>query len=104
MEMIKVRDLAYEYIRRDEEGNVESINRAIDGVSLDVKRGDFIAILGANGSGKSTLAKHINAILYPSEGTVWVNGLSTAKEDNMGNEEVPAWSFKIPIIKLYLPW
>ena len=55
MEMIKVRDLAYEYIRRDEEGNVESINRAIDGVSLDVKRGDFIAILGANGSGKSTL-------------------------------------------------
>ncbi|CUH91900.1 energy-coupling factor transporter ATPase [Herbinix luporum] len=83
MEMIKVRDLAYEYIRRDEEGNVESINRAIDGVSLDVKRGDFIAILGANGSGKSTLAKHINAILYPSEGTVWVNGLSTAKEDNI---------------------
>ncbi|TAH69125.1 MAG: energy-coupling factor transporter ATPase, partial [Anaerolineaceae bacterium] len=83
MEMIKVRDLAFEYIRRNEEGNVESINRAIDGVSLDVKKGDFIAIIGANGSGKSTLAKHINAILYPSEGTVWVNGLSTLEEENL---------------------
>ena len=81
--MIKVKDLAFEYIRRDEEGNVESINRAIDGVSLDIKKGDFIAILGANGSGKSTLAKHINAILYPSEGTVWVNGLSTSEEENL---------------------
>ena len=83
MEMIKVEDLAFEYIRRDEEGNVESINRAIDGVSLNVEKGDFIAILGANGSGKSTLAKHINAILYPTEGTVWVNGLSTTEENNL---------------------
>lgn len=83
MEMIKVEDLAFEYIRRNEEGDVESINRAIDGVSLDVKKGDFIAIIGANGSGKSTLAKHINAILYPSEGTVWVNGLNTSKEENL---------------------
>lgn len=83
MEMVKVEDLAFEYIRRDEEGNVESINRAIDGVSLDVKKGDFIAVLGANGSGKSTLAKHINAILYPTEGTVWVNGLKTSEEENL---------------------
>lgn len=83
MEIIKVKDLTFEYIRRDEEGNVESINRAIDGVSLDIKKGDFITILGANGSGKSTLAKHINAILYPSEGTVWVNGLSTSEENNL---------------------
>lgn len=83
MDMIKVEDLAYEYIRRNEEGDVESINRAIDGVSLDVKKGDFIAIIGANGSGKSTLAKHINAILYPSEGAVWVNGLNTSKEENL---------------------
>lgn len=83
MDMIKVRDLAFEYIRRDEEGNVESISRAIDGVSLDVKKGDFIAILGANGSGKSTLAKHINAILYPTEGSVWVNGLKTSEEKNI---------------------
>ncbi len=83
MEMIKVEDLAFEYIRRNEEGDVESINRAIDGVSLDVKKGDFIAIIGANGSGKSTLAKHLNAILYPSEGTVWVNGMNTTKEENL---------------------
>ncbi len=83
MEMIRVEDLAFEYIRRNEEGDVESINRAIDGVSLDVKKGDFVAIIGANGSGKSTLAKHINAILYPSEGTVWVNGMNTSKEENL---------------------
>ncbi len=83
MEMIKVKDLSFEYIRRDEDGNVESINKAIDNVNLAVKKGDFIAILGANGSGKSTLAKHINAILYPSEGSVWVNGLNTAEESNL---------------------
>ena len=65
MEMIKVCDLAFDYIRRNEGGNVESIYRAINGVNLDVKRGDFIAIIGANGS-KSTLAKHINAILFPT--------------------------------------
>ncbi len=83
MEMIKVQDLAYEYIRRDEDGNVESISRAIDQVNLEVKKGDFIAVLGANGSGKSTLAKHINAILYPTEGAVWVNGRKTSEEENL---------------------
>ncbi len=83
MEMIKVKDLTFEYIRRDEEGNVESINKAIDHVNLDVKQGDFIAVLGANGSGKSTLAKHINAILYPTNGSVWVNGMNTAEEKNL---------------------
>jgi len=83
MEMIKMDGLSFEYIRRDEDGNVESINRAIDKVSLDVKKGDFIAVLGANGSGKSTLAKHINAILYPTEGTVWVNGMNTRDEKNL---------------------
>lgn len=83
MEMIKVNELSFEYIRRDENGNVESINKAIDNVSLSVKKGDFIAILGANGSGKSTLAKHINAILYPTEGSVWVNGMNTADEKNI---------------------
>ncbi|MGF7145400.1 energy-coupling factor transporter ATPase [Anaerotaenia torta] len=81
--MIKVQDLAYEYIRRDEDGNVESISRAIDQVNLEVKKGDFIAVLGANGSGKSTLAKHINAILYPTEGAVWVNGRKTSEEENL---------------------
>ena len=83
MEMIKVRDLSFEYIRRDEDGNVESINKAIDHISLDVKKGDFIAVLGANGSGKSTLAKHINAILSPTEGSVWVNGMNTADDNNL---------------------
>lgn len=82
-DMIDVKDLAYEYIRRDEEGNVESINRAIDNVSFTIKKGDFVAILGANGSGKSTMAKHINAILNPTEGSVWVNGLNTADEENI---------------------
>ena len=83
MDMIKVDQLSFEYIRRDEDGNVESINKAIDEVSLNVKKGDFVAILGANGSGKSTLAKHINAILYPTEGTVWVNGMNTTDEKNL---------------------
>jgi len=83
MDMIKVEDLSFEYIRRDENGDVESINKAIDMVNLGVKKGDFIAILGANGSGKSTLAKHINAILYPTQGSVWVNGLNTADEKNI---------------------
>ena len=84
-DMVKVENLAFEYIRRDEEGNIESVNRAIDGVNIDVKKGDFIAILGANGSGKSTLAKHINAILYPTEGTVWVNGMNTLDDKHLWN-------------------
>ena len=84
-EMIEVKNLVYEYIRRDEDGNVESINRAIDNVSFHIKKGDFVAILGANGSGKSTLAKHINAILYPTEGSVWVNGLNTLEDKNLWN-------------------
>jgi len=83
MDMLKVEKLSFEYIRRDEDGNVESINKAIDEVTLNVKKGDFIAVLGANGSGKSTLAKHINALLYPTEGSVWVNGLNTAEEQNI---------------------
>lgn len=77
MGIIRTNKLAYEYIRRDEEGNVSGITRAVDGVDIDVKEGDFIAILGHNGSGKSTLAKHINAILAPSEGTVVVDDMDT---------------------------
>lgn len=80
MGIIKVRDLVYEYIRRDEEGNVEGITTAVDDVSLDIEQGDFVAVLGHNGSGKSTLAKHLNAILYPAEGTVWVDGKDTKEE------------------------
>lgn len=78
--MIKADRLSFEYIRRDEEGNVEGITRAVDAVDLDIAKGDFIAILGHNGSGKSTLAKHMNAILYPTEGTVFVDGKNTADE------------------------
>ncbi len=83
MGMINAKNVVYEYIRRDEEGNVESINRAIDDVSLDIKKGDFIAILGHNGSGKSTFAKHINAILTPGDGTLLVNGMDTKEEDKV---------------------
>ena len=83
MGIIKIKDLVFEYIRRDEEGNVEGITKAVDAVSLDIKQGDFVAILGHNGSGKSTLAKHMNAILYPSEGTVWVDGKDTMEEENV---------------------
>lgn len=83
MGIIKAKDLVHEYIRRDEEGNVESIQTALDKVSLDVKKGNFIAVLGHNGSGKSTLAKHINAILEPTEGSLWVDGFDTTDEKNI---------------------
>ena len=83
MGIIKIKDLIYEYAKRDEEGNVESTIRAVDDVNLDVKKGEFIAVLGHNGSGKSTMAKHINAILTPTEGTVWVAGKDTSREENV---------------------
>ena len=83
MGIIKAKQLVHEYIRRDEEGNVESIQTALDNVDLDVKQGDFIAILGHNGSGKSTLAKHINALLAPSEGSLFVDGMDVSKEENV---------------------
>lgn len=83
MEIIKAKNVVYEYIRRDEEGNVEGITKAVNDVSLDIEQGQFIAILGHNGSGKSTLAKHMNAILNPTEGTLWVDGMDTTEEDNI---------------------
>lgn len=82
MNIIETSHLSYDYIRHDEEGNVEGITRAVSDVNLSVKQGQFIAILGHNGSGKSTLAKHINALLLPSEGTALVDGRDTAKEEN----------------------
>ena len=85
MGIIEAAKLVHEYIRRDEEGKVEEIRRAVDGVDLDVERGEFIAILGHNGSGKSTLAKHINAILAPTEGTMWVGGMDTKEEKDIWN-------------------
>lgn len=83
MSIVETKNLKFEYIRRDDEGNVEGITTAIDNVSLEIKQGDFIAILGHNGSGKSTLAKHINAVLYPTEGTVWVDGMNTTDEAHL---------------------
>lgn len=80
--VIQTKDLVFEYVRRDEEGNVESIDTAVDHVDLDVAPGQFISILGHNGSGKSTLAKHINALLIPTGGTVLVNGRDTSKPEN----------------------
>ena len=83
MSMIKTDNLIFEYAKRDEEGNVIGSFRAIDEVNLDIEPGQFIAILGHNGSGKSTLAKHMNAILTPTEGAMWVDGKNTKKEDNI---------------------
>lgn len=83
MGIIRTDDLVFEYIRRDEEGNVESIKEAISHVDLNVKEGQFIAILGHNGSGKSTLAKHLNALLTPTEGTVTIDNMDTSEESNI---------------------
>ncbi len=83
MNIIKGRKLSYEYQKLDEEGNVEEMIRAVDDVDLDVKAGDFVAILGHNGSGKSTLAKHLNAILIPTEGTLYVDGKDTKDESKL---------------------
>ena len=81
--MIKIAKLIHDYIQRDDEGNAAGTFRAIDGVDLNVKAGQFIAVLGHNGSGKSTLAKHLNALLFPTEGTVWVDGMDTKDEKNL---------------------
>lgn len=83
MGIVKTKNLVYEYIRRDEEGNVEAIVKAVDEVNLNIEQGQFVAILGHNGSGKSTLAKHINAILNPTEGTIWVDGMDTTDEEKL---------------------
>ncbi len=83
MNMIEAKNLAYEYIRRDEEGNVEGIIRAVDGVTLEIEPGDFVAILGHNGSGKSTIAKQINAILEPTEGYLYVDGKDVTNPDKL---------------------
>lgn len=81
--MIRFKDVTFEYIRRDEEGNVEGITKALDCFSMHISKGEFVAVLGANGSGKSTMAKHINGLLIPEEGTVTVDGLDTGEEENL---------------------
>lgn len=85
MEMVRTNKLVFEYEKRDEEGNVIGKHRAIDEVSIQIKPGEFVAILGHNGSGKSTLAKHMNAILVPSEGTMWVDGKDTKDPEELWN-------------------
>lgn len=82
MGIVKAKNLTFEYIRRDEDGNVEGITKAVDNVSIDIKQGDFVAVLGHNGSGKSTFAKHLNVLVMPTEGTVWVDGMDTREEEN----------------------
>ena len=99
MEIIKANNVVYEYIRRDEEGNVEGITRAVNDVSLDIEQGQFIAILGHNGSGKSTLAKHMNALLIPTEGTMLVDGIDTARTTSGRSVRQPAWCFRIRITR-----
>lgn len=81
--MIKTDKLVFEYEKQDDDGRVIGVSRAIDEVDLDVKPGQFVAILGHNGSGKSTLAKHMNSILVPTEGTMWVDGKDTKLEENL---------------------
>ena len=83
MGIVKTKDLTFEHIRRDEEGNVEGITTAVDHVNIDLQAGQFIAVLGHNGSGKSTLAKHFNALVSPTEGTVWVDGMDTKEDDKI---------------------
>ena len=82
MGIVKAKNLTFEYIRRDEDGNVEGITKAVDNVSIDIKQGDFVAVLGHNGSGKSTFAKHLNALVMPTEGTVWVAGMDPREDEN----------------------
>ena len=83
MDLISAKKLVFEYVRRDKNGEVEGFKRAVDEVDLDIKQGDFIAILGANGSGKSTLAKHLNSLLHPTEGTVFVDGNDTTDAEKI---------------------
>ena len=83
MGILKAFKLGFDYLKYDEDGNVEATQRAVNDVNLDIEAGDFVAVLGHNGSGKSTLAKQINALLIPSEGTMWVDDMDTAKEPEL---------------------
>ena len=103
--MIQTKELIYEYEKRDEEGNIIGMKRAIDGVDIDIPEGSFVAILGHNGSGKSTLAKHMNAILVPSGGTMWVNGRDTKDPENLWMSDNPQeWYFRIRTIRSSERW
>lgn len=81
--IVDAKDLMHEYVRRDEEGNIQETLMALDHLNLTVKPGKFIAVLGHNGSGKSTFAKHVNALLEPTGGSLWVNGMDVSDEENI---------------------
>ena len=83
MGIIKAFKLGFDYLKYDEDGNVQDTQRAVNDVNLDIEAGQFVAVLGHNGSGKSTLAKHLNALLIPTEGTLWVDGIDTSKEPEL---------------------
>ncbi len=83
MDIIKAETVVFDYIRKDENGEIEAVKRAVDDVCISIKKGDFTAVLGHNGSGKSTLAKQLNAILMPSEGTIWVEEMDTKEEAHL---------------------
>ena len=96
MSFIKAENLSHDYVRVSEDGEKETVKRALDHVHLSVEKGAFIAILGHNGSGKSTLARHINALLFPTEGTVWVDGYDTAGEDVLAVRQTAGMVFQNP--------
>ncbi len=81
--LVRTQDVTYEYVRRDDDGNVENIVNAIEGINISIEEGQMVAIIGHNGSGKSTLAKHLNALLHPTRGTVWVDGIDTSNEEKV---------------------
>ena len=83
MGIIKALKLGFDYLKYDDDGNVQETQRAVDDVNLDIQAGEFVAVLGHNGSGKSTLAKHMNALLLPTEGTIWIDGMDTLKEPEL---------------------
>ena len=83
MSFIKLLKLVHNYTTYNEDGEPEEVNRAVDGVDAEIKKGEFVAVLGHNGSGKSTLAKHLNGLLFPDEGTVWIGGYDTKDEEHL---------------------
>ena len=83
MGIVKATKLIFDYITRDEEDNVEEVRRAINNLNIDITQGDFVAVLGHNGSGKSTFAKHLNGILLPTEGTVYISDMNTANDETL---------------------
>ena len=83
MGIIKALKLGFDYLKYDDNGNVEDTQRAVNDVNMEIEEGEFVAVLGHNGSGKSTLAKHLNALLLPSEGTLWVDDMDTSKEPEL---------------------